>query len=104
MDSSDLGLDAVLYAITGVVLGIALAGVILAVGASRLRGRRMSPASFGMGLVVAIATAVDVVVAWRAVAGEATGWDLLWAAVLTVAGLWSLRRLASPYHQPSGGT
>jgi uncharacterized protein (DUF486 family) len=104
MDSSDLGLDAVLYAIAGVVLGIALAGVILAVGASRLGGRRFSPASVGIGLVVAIATVVDVVVAWRAVTGEATGWDLLWAALLTVASLWSLRRLASPPHQPPRGT
>ena len=42
MDSSDLGLEAVLYAIAGVVLGILLAGVLVAVAASWLGGRHFS--------------------------------------------------------------
>ena len=103
MDSSALGLEAVLYAIAGVVVGMILAGVIVAVAASWLGGRQFSLLSIGMGLVVAIATVVDVVVIWRAVAGEVTGWDLLWAAVLTLAAVWSVRRLASPPHRSAGG-
>lgn len=103
IDSSDLGLDAVLYAIAGVVLGILLAGVLVAVAASWLGGRHFSLLSIGMGLVVAIAAGVDVVVIWRAVSGEATGWDLLWAAALTLGAVWSVRRLSSqPVRSPGG--
>ena len=103
MDSSNLGLEAVLYAIAGVVLGVLLAGVLVAVAASWFGGRRFSLLSIGMGLVVAIATVVDVLVIWRAVAGEVTGWDLLWAAVLTLAGVWSVRRLTSRPLRSAGG-
>lgn len=103
MDSSESGLEAVLYAIAGVVVGMLLAGVVVAVAASRLGGRHFSLLSIGMGLVVVIATAVDAVVIWRAVAGDVTGWDLVWAAVLTLAGVWSVRRLASPPQRPTRG-
>jgi hypothetical protein len=102
MDSSDLGVEAVLYAIAGVVLGVLLAGVLVAVAASWLGGRHFGLLSIGMGLIVAIATVVDGVVIWRAVAGEVTGWDLLWAAALTLAGVWSVRRLASEPLRSSG--
>lgn len=98
IDASELGLEAVFYAILGVLVGIPLAGLAVAAVASVLGGRRFGLGSIGMGLVVAIATVVDAVVIWRTVSGEVTGWDLLWAAGLTVAGVWSLRRLASPPH------
>jgi hypothetical protein len=98
VDSSDVGIEAALYAIVGVVVGILLAGVVVAMAASLLGRRRFGLLSIGMGLVVAIATVVDVVVIWRFVGGEATGWDLLWAAGLTVAGGGSLHRLAAPPH------
>ena len=103
IDSSDLGLEAVLYAIAGVALGILLAGVLVAVAASRLGGRHFSLLSIGMGLVVAIAAVVDVVVIWRAVTGEVTGWDLLWAAALTLGAGWSVRRLSSQPDRSSVG-
>ena len=103
IDSSDLGLDALLYAIAGVFLGILLAGVLVAVAASWLGGRHFGLLSIGMGLVVVIAAGVDVVVIWRAVSGEATGWDLLWAAALTLGAVWSVRRLSSqPVRSPGG--
>jgi len=95
MDSSGVGLEAVFYAVAGVIVGVFLAGLVIAVAASSLGGRGFGPVSLLLGLVVAIATVVDVVVIWRTVGGEVTGWDLLWAAALTVAGVWSARRLGS---------
>ncbi len=103
MDSSDVGIEAVLYAIAGVVLGVLVAGAFVAAAAGWLGGRHFGLLSFGMGLVVAIASVVDVVVIWRAVAGEVTRWDLLWAVALTLAGVWSVRQLLSqPLPSPGG--
>ena len=103
MDSRDLGVEAVLYAIAGVALGVLLAGFLVAGAASRLGGRRLGLLSIGLGLVVAMAAAVDVVVIWRAVDGDVTGWDLVWAAVLTMAAVWSVRRLAARPLRSAGG-
>ncbi len=96
MDASGVGLEAVFYAVAGAVVGVFLAGLVIAVVASLLGGRGFGPVSLILGLVVAVVTVVDVVVIWRIVGREVTGWDLLWAAGLTVAGVWSMRRLASP--------
>jgi hypothetical protein len=104
IDARELGLEAVFYAFLGVLVGIQLAGLVVAAAASVLGGRRFGLGSFGMGLVVVIAAAVDAVVIWRTVGGEVTGWDLVWAAGLTMAGFWSLRRLGQPPHPPTDGT
>ena len=94
IDASELGLEAVIYAIIGVLVGVPLAGLLIAALASRLGRRRFGFGSIAMGIVVSIATLVVVVVLWRTIGGEVTGWDLLWATGLTVAAAWSLRRLA----------
>ena len=96
MDASDSGFEAVIYAILAVLVSVPLVGVLIAAVASRLGGRRFGFGSIGMGIVVAVAAVVVVVVLQRTISGEVTGWDLLWAAGLSVAGVWSLRRLALP--------
>ncbi len=92
MDASGFGLEAVVYAILAVLVGVPLVGLLIAATAHRLGGRRFGFASIGMGIVVFVATVV-VVVLQRTINGEVTGWDLLWAAGLTVAAVWSLRML-----------
>jgi hypothetical protein len=101
IDARELGLEAVFYAIIGVLVGILLAGLVVAAAASVLGGRRFGLGSFGMGLVVALAAVVDAVVIWRTVGGDVTGWDLVWEVGLTAAAVWSLRRLALPPHTPT---
>lgn len=96
MDASEFGLEAVIYAILAVLVGVPLVGLLIAATASRLGGRRFGFGSIGMGIVVSVASVVVVVVLQRTSAGEVTGWDLLWAAGLAVAAVWSLRRLALP--------
>ncbi len=98
IDASELGIEAAIYAILGVLVGVPLAGLLVAAVASGLGGRRFGFGSIGMGIVVSLATGVLVVVIWRTIGGEVTGWDLLWAAGLTVSAVWSLRRLALPPH------
>jgi hypothetical protein len=95
VDATELGLDAVFYAILGLLVGVPLAGLLIAASASGLGRRRFGFGSIAMGIVVSVAALVVVVVLWRAIGGEVTGWDLLWVTGLTVAGVWSLRRLAS---------
>ena len=96
MDASEFGLDAVVYAILAALVGVPLVGLVIAAAASRLGGSRFGFASIGMGIVVSVATVVVLVVLQRTISGEVTGWDLLWAAGLTVAAVWSLRRLTLP--------
>lgn len=96
IDASDSGLDAVIYAIIGVLVAVPLAGLLVAAAASGLGGRRFGFGSIIMGIVVSVAAVVVVVVLWRTIGGDVTGWDLLWAAGLTMAAVWSLRRLAAP--------
>jgi uncharacterized protein (DUF486 family) len=96
VDASEFGLDAVVYAILGVVVGVPLVGLLIAAAASRLGRRRFGFTSIGMGIVVSVATVVVVVVLQRTISGEVTGWDLLWATGLTMAAVSSLRRLALP--------
>jgi uncharacterized protein (DUF486 family) len=104
VDASEFGLDAVVYAILAVVVGVPLVGFLIAAVASRFGGRRFGFTSIGMGIVVAVATVVVVVVLQRTISGEVTGWDLLWAAGLTVAAVWSLRRLTLPQRAPTDAT
>jgi len=96
IDVSEAGLEAVIYAILAALVSVPLFGVVIAAVASRLGGRRFGFGSIGLGIVVSVAAVVVVVVLQRTVSGEVTGWDLLWAAGLTVAAVWSLRRLALP--------
>ncbi len=96
MDASDSGLHAVIIAVFAGLVGLPLAGLSIAAAASGLGGRRFGFGSVGLGLVVALAAAVVVVVIWRAIGGEVTGWDLLWAAGFAVVAVWCLRRLALP--------
>jgi hypothetical protein len=100
IDANELGVDAAVYAILAVLVGVPLVGLLIAAVASRLGGRRFGFWSTGMGIVVSVAAVIDVVVLRRTISGEATGWDLLWAAGLTVAAVWSLRRLALPLRAP----
>lgn len=95
IDASELGLEAMLSAILGVLAGVPLAGLLIAALASGLGRRRFGFGSVAMGIVVSIAALVVVVVLWRTIGGEVTGWDLLWATGLTAAAAWSLRKLAS---------
>ena len=96
IDAGEFGLEAVIAAILAVLVGVPLVGLLIAAAASRLGGRPFGAWSVGMGIIVCVATGVVVVVLQRAISGEATGWDLLWAAGLTVAAVWSVRRLALP--------
>jgi ABC-type thiamin/hydroxymethylpyrimidine transport system permease subunit len=96
IDAGDFGLEAVIAAILAVLVGAPLIGLLIAAAASRLGGRRFGFGSIGLGIVVCVAAVVVVVVLQRTLSADATGWDLLWAAGLTVAAVWSLRRLALP--------
>jgi ABC-type thiamin/hydroxymethylpyrimidine transport system permease subunit len=104
IDASELGIEAVIYAILAVLVGVPLVGLLIAAVASRLGGRRFGFGSIGMGIVVSVAAVVDVVVLRRTISGEVTGWDLLWAGGLTVAAVWTLRRLALPLWAPTETT
>ncbi len=95
LDATELGLEAVFYAILGVLVGVPLAGLLIATLASALGRRQFGFGSFAMGIVVSIAALVVVVVLSRTIEGEVTGFDLLWAAGLSVVAAWSLRKLAS---------
>jgi hypothetical protein len=101
IDANELGIEAVIYAILAVLVGVPFVGLLIAAVASRLGGRRFGLGSIGMGIVVSAAAIVDVVVLQRTISGEVTGWDLLWAGGLTVAAVWSLRRLALPPRAPT---
>ena len=101
IDASEFGIDAVVYAVLAVLVGVPFVGLLIAAVASRLGGRRFGFGSIGMGIVVAVAAVVDVVVLQRTISGEVTGWDLLWAGGLTLAAVWSLRRLALPLRVPT---
>jgi ABC-type thiamin/hydroxymethylpyrimidine transport system permease subunit len=102
VDASDTGFEAVIYAIVAVLGGVALVGLLIAAAASRLGGRRFGFGSIVMGIVVSGAAVVVVVVLQRTISGDVTGWDLLWAAGLTLAAVWSLRRLALPSRASTG--
>ena len=104
MDASEFGLEAVVYVILAVLVGVPLVGLLIAATASRLGGRRFGFASIGMGIVVSVATVVVVVVLQRTISGEVAGWDLLWAAGLALAAVWSLRRLAMPQRPSTDAT
>jgi ABC-type thiamin/hydroxymethylpyrimidine transport system permease subunit len=104
VDAGEFGLEAVVYAILAVLVGVPLVGLLIAATASRLGGRRFGFASIGMGIVVSVATVVVVVVLQRTINRAVTGWDVLWAAGLAVAAVWSLRRLASPQRAPADTT
>jgi hypothetical protein len=104
IDTSELGIEAVIFAILAVLVSVPLFGLLIAAVASRLGGRRFGFGSIGMGIVVSVAAVVVVVVLQRTINGEVTGWDLLWAAGVTVAAVWSVRRLALPQRAPTETT
>jgi hypothetical protein len=83
IDPSELDIDGVIRAVVGVVATVVLAGVLVGVVVNRFGGRRL-PAALFFGVVAAVALAVDVVVVARALSGDATGWDILWAVGLTL--------------------
>ena len=93
IDASELGLEAVFYAILGFVVGVAVLGFAIAVLAARLGGRSFSLVSVGFGLVVSTAAVVAIVVLARTVDGEATSWDWLWTVGLATAAAWCVRQL-----------
>jgi len=93
IDASELGLEAVFYAILGVVVGVAVLGFAISVLTARLGGRRFGFASVGFGLVVSTAAFVAIVVIARTVDGEATRWDWLWMVGLATAAAWCVRQL-----------
>jgi ABC-type thiamin/hydroxymethylpyrimidine transport system permease subunit len=100
IDVDELGIGAVLLAIIGVLAGVLLVGLIVAAAASRLGGRRFGFTSICLGIAVSLSAGVVFVVVRRTIDGEVTGWDLLWAAGLAMAAVWSLRRLAARPHPP----
>jgi hypothetical protein len=104
IDASELGIEAMIHAILAVFVGVPFIGLLIAAVASRLGGRRFGLGSIGIGIVVAVAAIVDVVVVQRTINGEVTGWDLLWAGGVTAAAVWSLRRLALPPREPTEST
>ena len=93
IDASELGLEAVFYAILGLVVGVAVLGFAIAVLTARLGGRSFGFASVGFGLVVSTAAVVAIVVLARTLDGEATRWDWLWAVGLATAAAWCARQL-----------
>lgn len=93
IDASELGLEAVFYAILGLVVGVAVLGFAIAVLTARLGGRSFGFASVGFGLVVSTAAVVAIVVLARTVDGEATSWDWLWTVGLATAAAWCVRQL-----------
>jgi hypothetical protein len=96
IDADKLDLTGLLYAIIGIGVGILVAGLLIAIVAGRMGGRRFGVRSIALGLVIAVALFVDVVVASRTLSGDVTGWDVLWAAVLTAGAGWCVRRLGPP--------
>ena len=70
MDASEFGLEAVIYAILAVLVGVPLVGLLIAATASRLGGRRFGFGSIGMGIVVSVASVVVVVVLQRTISGR----------------------------------
>lgn len=103
MDARDLGLEALLLAIIAAMAGLIVSAVVIAVIASWLGGRSVGPSSIGLAMVAGTAAVVDILVISRSISGEVTGWDLLWAGAMTMAGGWAVRRLASPSHRGTGG-
>ena len=101
IEVSEFGFEAVIAAILAVLVSVPLVGLGVAAAASRLGGRRFGFGSIGMGMVIAVAAGVVVVVLQRTISGEVTGWDLLWAAGWTLAAVWCLRRLALPQRAPT---
>jgi hypothetical protein len=96
VDAGELGIEAVIAVILGVFVGVTLGGLLIAAMARRLGGRRFGFVSIGLGIVISATAVIVVVVLWRTIGGDVTGWDLLWAAGSTAAAVWSLRQLASP--------
>jgi hypothetical protein len=72
LDAGGFGLEAVIYAILAMLVGVPLVGLLIAAAASRLGGRQFGAWSVGMGIVVSVATVVVVVVLQRTISGEVT--------------------------------
>ena len=70
IDAGGFGLEAVIYAILAMLVGVPLVGLLIAAAASRL-GRQFGVWSVGMGIVVSVATVVVVVGLPRTISGEA---------------------------------
>jgi hypothetical protein len=92
IDADELGIGGVLVAIGATVAGLLCAALLIGILLARVGGGRFRIWSMASGLVIALALLVDVVVVARALAGEVTGWDLIWAAGLTAGGAWAVRR------------
>lgn len=104
MDADEFGLEAVIAAILAVLVSVPVLGLLIAAAASRLGGRRFGLGSIGLGIVVCVGAVVVVVVLQRTISGDVTGWDLVWAAGVTLAAVWSLRHLASNQRAPTDTT
>jgi hypothetical protein len=92
IDAHELGVGGVLVAIGATVAGLLCAALLIGMLFARVGSDRFRIWSMASGLVIALALLVDVVVVSRALAGEVTGWDLVWAAGLTAAAVWAVRR------------
>lgn len=95
INADELDLSGVLYAIAGVSVGVLISALLIGLAAGRVSGRRFGWSSFALGLIIAIALVVDVVVLSRTWSGAVTAWDFVWAAGLTAAGYWAYRRLTT---------
>lgn len=93
IDASELGLEAVFYAVVGTVGGVLVSSIVLALVVSRWHRRELRPMHLLQSLVVVVAVVVVTVVVWRTIEGDVTGWDLVWAFGLAAAAWWSGARL-----------
>ena len=95
IDTGDLDLTGVFVLVALVVVGVPALGLLITFATVRVGPLRLGPASVALGLVTAITIVVDAVVGWRTLRGEATGWDLVWAAGLTTTTLGGARLVSS---------
>jgi len=102
IDASELGLEAVLYAVLGTVAGVLASSIGLALVVSRWRRRELRPTHLLQSLVVVVAVVVITAVVWRTIEGDVTGWDLAWVFGLAAAAWWSGARLVGSRGRVSG--
>lgn len=93
INAGELDLDGALWAILGLAGYTLMVPVAVALVAARLGGRRFGIRSVAVGLVIAIAVLVAVVVLLRTLGGEATVWDVLWTVSLTAVAVVGARGL-----------
>ena len=99
IDARELGLEAILYMVLGVVAGSFAVAVIIGTTCARLGRRPLGGVSLLISWALVVGLGVVAVVLWRAKDGEATLFDWLWACGLGAVS-WVIAR--SLWNRPPG--